>query len=57
VTGRVAVVVGGAAGIGAAIARAPAADGCAVTVADRDLEARAPWSTSGVRHTRPLTFR
>jgi NAD(P)-dependent dehydrogenase (short-subunit alcohol dehydrogenase family) len=35
---RSAVVVGGASGIGAAIARALAADGAAVTVADRNLD-------------------
>ena len=34
---RIAVVIGGASGIGAATARALAADGCTVTVADRDL--------------------
>jgi 3-oxoacyl-[acyl-carrier protein] reductase len=35
---RVAVVIGGASGIGAAIVRALAADGCRATVADRDLQ-------------------
>ena len=36
---RCAVVVGGASGIGAAIARALAGDGATVTVADRNLTA------------------
>ncbi|WP_162627784.1 SDR family NAD(P)-dependent oxidoreductase, partial [Mycolicibacterium setense] len=37
-TQRVAIVIGGASGIGWASAQALAADGCRVVVADRDAE-------------------
>ncbi len=45
---RVAVVIGGASGIGWATARALAADGCRVTVADRNTDgARRPRRRTG----------
>jgi 3-oxoacyl-[acyl-carrier protein] reductase len=49
---RVAVVIGGASGIGSATAGALAADGCRVTVADRNAGgARARAAELGDRHT------
>ncbi|HEX3289355.1 MAG TPA: SDR family NAD(P)-dependent oxidoreductase [Mycobacterium sp.] len=49
---RIAVVIGGASGIGWATARALAADGCRVTVADRNGEgARAKAGELGEPHT------
>lgn len=51
-SGRVAVVVGGASGIGRATAHALAADGCRVTVADRNADgARAVAAELGEPHT------
>jgi 3-oxoacyl-[acyl-carrier protein] reductase len=51
-TNRAAVVVGGASGIGRAVAHALAADGCRVTVADRDTDgARAVAADLGDPHT------
>jgi len=44
--GRVAVVTGGAAGIGAAIARTLVDEGCTVCVADRDAEAASKTAAS-----------
>ena len=49
---RIAVVIGGASGIGWATARALAADGCRVTVADRNGDgARARAAELGQPHT------
>jgi 3-oxoacyl-[acyl-carrier protein] reductase len=51
-TDRAAVVVGGASGIGRAVAHALAADGCRVTVADRNTDgARAVAAELGDPHT------
>ncbi|HME79776.1 MAG TPA: SDR family NAD(P)-dependent oxidoreductase [Mycobacterium sp.] len=51
-TDRTAVVVGGASGIGRAVAHALAADGCKVTVADRNVDgARAVAAEIGDPHT------
>jgi 3-oxoacyl-[acyl-carrier protein] reductase len=51
-TNRKAVVVGGASGIGRAVAHALAVDGCAVTVADRNADgARAVAAELGDPHT------
>ena len=51
-TNRTAVVVGGASGIGRAVAQALAADNCRVTVADRNTEgARAVATELGDPHT------
>jgi 3-oxoacyl-[acyl-carrier protein] reductase len=51
-TNRTAVVVGGASGIGRAVAHALAADNCRVTVADRNAErARAVAAELGAPHT------
>ena len=51
-SGRVAVVIGGASGIGWATARALAADGCRVTVADRNADgARSRAAELGEPHT------
>jgi NAD(P)-dependent dehydrogenase (short-subunit alcohol dehydrogenase family) len=51
-TDRTAVVVGGASGIGRAVAHALAADGCRVTVADRNTDgARAVAAEIGDPHT------
>ncbi len=51
-TARTAVVVGGASGIGRAVAHALAADGCRVTVADRNTDgARAVAAEIGDPHT------
>jgi NAD(P)-dependent dehydrogenase (short-subunit alcohol dehydrogenase family) len=51
-TDRAAVVVGGASGIGRAVAHALAADGCRVTVADRNADgARAVAAELGDPHT------
>ena len=51
-TNRAAVVVGGASGIGRAVAHALAADGCRVTVADRNTDgARAVAADLGDPHT------
>lgn len=51
-TDRTAVVVGGASGIGRAVAHALAADGCRVTVADRNSDgARAVAAELGDPHT------
>ena len=49
---RIAVVIGAASGIGWATARALAADGCRVTLADRNLDgARAKADELGEPHT------
>jgi hypothetical protein len=40
---RVAIVVGGAFGIGWAVLRRPTADGCQVTIADRDVGGALMW--------------
>ena len=49
---RIAVVIGGASGIGWATARALAADGCRVTVADRNADgARDRAAELGEPHT------
>ena len=49
---RIAVVIGGASGIGWATARALAADGCRVTVADRNADgARSRAAELGEPHT------
>ncbi len=48
--GRVAVITGGAAGIGEAIARALAVEGCVVTILDRDVSAAAKTAASLAQH-------
>jgi NAD(P)-dependent dehydrogenase (short-subunit alcohol dehydrogenase family) len=57
-TGQTAVVVGGARGIGRAIAQAFAAEGCAVAVLDRDAEVQAVARDLGASHgVRTLALR
>nr|WP_055116693.1 SDR family NAD(P)-dependent oxidoreductase [Mycolicibacterium peregrinum] len=51
-TERVAIVIGGASGIGWASAQALAADGCRIVVADRDADGAAARATQlGAPHT------
>ena len=48
---RIAVVIGGASGIGWATAKALAADGCTITVADLNGDGAAARAASSARRT------
>ena len=55
--GRVAVITGGAAGIGEAIARALAAEGCKICIVDRNAETRPPSGLDNRNKRQPGSIR